>query len=85
MGNKVGFLQEDVGVNSSIRLMSMLSLLGSILFGCATLYISAIGKSDNGNGILITFGFLIAAFAPKVIQKFAEERLNTINVNGGKS
>ena len=73
-----GFLQEDNGSKSSIRLMSFISLFASILFGIITLYVSTLGKSDGGNGIIITFGFLLGAFAPKVLQKFAEEKINSV-------
>jgi hypothetical protein len=66
--NPSGFLQEDNGNNSSMRLMSFLALTAAAGFG----YL-AILKPDNQNAIYVFFGFLIAAFAPKAIQKFAEQ------------
>ena len=35
-------------------------------------------SSENSARMLITFGFLLAAFAPKAVQKFAEEKLPAI-------
>ena len=32
-------------------------------------------KINASNGIYITFGFLLAAFAPKALQKFAETKV----------
>ena len=63
---KVGYLQDDNGNNSSMRLMCFLSLLGAFLFGWI-----AICKGGD-NGLFVFFGFLIGAFAPKAVQKFAE-------------
>lgn len=71
----VGYFQDQSGNNSSMRLMCFVSLLTSILFGVITLWIAYNGKTDNGNGILITFGFLVGAFAPKAVQKFAEQNM----------
>ena len=67
----VSFFQEDNGNYSSMRLMNCASLVASVLFGYLT-----ISKPDvGGNGLYITFGFLLGAFAPKVLQKFVEERV----------
>jgi hypothetical protein len=66
-----GFFQEDNGTYSSMRLMCFVGLLAAITFGLLTI----LGKSDNGNGIYITFGFLLSAFAPKAVQKFAEQKV----------
>ena len=71
----VGFFQEDVNTNSSMRLMSFLALIAAVIFGVLTLHFNAHGNSDGGNGLYITFGFLIAAFAPKALQKFAEQKM----------
>lgn len=66
--NKVGFFREDNGNKSWMRLNCFVALLVSILFGYLT-----IQKGDAaGDGLLITIGFLVAAFAPKAVQKFAE-------------
>ncbi|MGR9108706.1 MAG: hypothetical protein ACU843_17445 [Gammaproteobacteria bacterium] len=68
-----GFFQEDNGNHSSMRLMCFTALIAAIVFGLLTLLL----KSDNGNGIYVTFGFLISAFAPKAVQKFAEQKVPT--------
>lgn len=72
-----GFFQEDNGTHSLMRVMCFVSLLAAIAFGTLTILLSASGKSaDAGtNGIYITFGFLIGAFAPKAVQKFAEQKI----------
>ena len=76
----VGFFEEENGNRSSMRLMSMLALLTAIAFGTISL-LAAVGVlGSNGGGgesVTITFGFLVAAFAPKAVQKFAEARLPT--------
>jgi hypothetical protein len=77
--DRSGFFQEDNGNNSSIRLMSFVALLAAIVFGFLTIKLASEAKQDGVNGIYITFGFLIAAFAPKVVQKFAEEKLPPLN------
>ncbi len=66
---KVRYLEDDQGNPSSMRLMSATALVASIVFGLiATLHSKACGE----NGLYITAAFLIAAFAPKALQKFAE-------------
>ena len=65
------FFQEDNGNLSSMRLMCFVSLIASILFGILTIY------TENKDGIIVTFGFLLGAFAPKAIQKFAEQKVAT--------
>ncbi len=71
-----GFLQEANGTYSSMRLMSCVALAAAIIFGLITLWIAYHDKQDGGNGIILTFGFLLSAFAPKVVQKFAEEKIS---------
>ena len=70
-----GYFQEDNGTYSSMRLMCFVSLLAAMTFGALTISLNAYGKADGGNGIYITFGFLIGAFAPKAVQKFAEQKI----------
>jgi hypothetical protein len=64
------FFQEDNGNLSSMRLMCFISLVASILFGILTIY------TKNQDGIIVTFGFLLGAFAPKAVQKFAEQKVD---------
>ena len=68
---KPGFLEDHQGNASSMRLMSVVALIASIAFGV----LSIVGPArDNPNALYITTAFLIAAFAPKALQKFAEAR-----------
>ena len=68
---KATFFQEDNGNLSSMRLMCFISLIASILFGILTIY------TKNQDGIIVTFGFLLGAFAPKAVQKFAEQKVDS--------
>jgi hypothetical protein len=74
-----GFFDEDNGNKSAMRLMCVTSLIASIVFGALTLNLSTKDtkelKRDTSTGLYITFGFLISAFAPKAVQKFAEENI----------
>jgi len=54
-----------------MRIMSAVALLCAVGFGGFTLADPSVGTM----GIYITFGFLLAAFAPKALQKFAEEAI----------
>ena len=68
---KLGFLDDHHGNASSMRLMSAVALMTSIAFG----FLSLLGPAkDDPNALYITTAFLIAAFAPKALQKFAEAR-----------
>ncbi len=62
----VGFFDEDNGNKSPMRLMSFTALIAAIIFGALT----TLGVGGGQEGIYITFGFLLAAFAPKAHQKF---------------
>ena len=64
-----GFLRDNEGKPSSMRLMSFIALFSSIWFGWITIN----GNETNQNGIYITTAFLLAAFAPKALQKFIED------------
>jgi hypothetical protein len=69
--NKSGVFQEDNGSTSWIRISSFIALLWSIVITLLDL----LGKTGtNGNAIIYATMFLIAAFAPKVVQKFAESK-----------
>ncbi|MGB8691338.1 MAG: hypothetical protein WCD53_29005 [Microcoleus sp.] len=58
--------QEDHGKYSTMRAMSFIALIAAIVFGAMTMT----GKDSEGK--YITTAFLVAAFAPKAVQKFAE-------------
>ena len=87
-----GFLEESPGNSSAMRLMCMMSLLTAItlsVFAAATTP-SYKSVDDKGRAALVfpqrdpqviylIYGFLLAAFAPKAIQKFAEQKLSTFN------
>ncbi len=76
---KPGFFAEDNGTKSSMRLMCFTSLIAAIVFGTLTINISSMKsdkdavRPDTSTGIYITFSFLLGAFAPKALQKFAEQ------------
>lgn len=61
-------MTDDQGNLSSMRLMSMLALAMAGLLAILPLF----GKS-GGNSEHVLY-FLIAAFAPKALQKFAERK-----------
>ncbi|MDJ0718124.1 MAG: hypothetical protein QNJ54_28515 [Prochloraceae cyanobacterium] len=67
----VGFMKEDNGNSSSMRLMSFISLISAIAFGGFTLANPKVKEV----GINLTFSFLVAAFTPKAVQKFAEQKV----------
>ena len=60
-----------------MRLMSFVALIASIAFGFLSVLHPA--ASANPNGLYLTVIFLIAAFAPKALQKFAEAKFDTSN------
>ena len=46
---KPGYLEDDKGAPSSMRLMSMVALIASIAFGIITIFYTVQGKNDfNG-------------------------------------
>ena len=63
-----------------MRLMSMFALIAAIVFGLITLLHD---KANDENGLYLTALFLIAAFAPKALQKFAEVRFPQSGSRGG--
>ena len=67
-----GYLEDGAGNPSSMRLMSMVALIASILFGLLTILQCS---ADQGmTGLYLTVAFLLGAFAPKALQKFAEAK-----------
>ncbi len=94
-GPTTGFLEESPGNRSAMRLMCLLALLASIAFAAVTMLRSApmLSRDSGGQetltypprddtGMIISFAFLLAAFAPKVLQKFAEQRLGDLKGSG---
>ena len=67
---QTGFLTEDNGAKSSMRLMSLMSLAVAILFGGWILY----SKTSDPNATYIFTLFFLGAFCPKLVQKFAEQK-----------
>lgn len=64
-----GFLEEAPGRKSAMRAMGFVALLAAIGFGVLEL---TEGDPTRMGGFII-FSFLLAAFAPKALQKFAEQ------------
>ena len=64
-----GLLTDDKGKRSMMRIMSFIALIASIWFAWMTLTDSNITSNE---GVYITTAFLLAAFAPKALQKFIE-------------
>jgi hypothetical protein len=58
--------QGDNGKYSTMRAMSFIALIAAIVFGAMTI------TSKDSEGKYMTTVFLVAAFAPKAVQKFAE-------------
>ena len=67
MSEKTGFLEEAPGEKSAMRLMCFMSLLASFIFG----YLEV--KAGSAFPYVTTM-FVVGAFAPKSVQKFAEKK-----------
>jgi len=61
-------LKDINGQTSSMRVMCFCSLIVSTIFGYITL------TTPTTDGVALTVAFLVGAFAPKAVQKFAEEK-----------
>ena len=59
---------DGAGKASTMRLMSLIALGASIWFG----WIALTSKTPSETGVYITTAFLLAAFAPKALQKYIE-------------
>lgn len=85
---ETGFLEESPGNSSAMRLMCMMALVTAIILSVFVIATppkpyeikDAEGRITSVNypprdpqAIYLIFGFLVAAFAPKAIQKFAEK------------
>jgi hypothetical protein len=68
-----GFLQEDNGNLSSMRLMCFMCVLAAIGFGLLNIWLVASGKADGG-GVQLSLEFLLTGFGGKTVQKFAEKK-----------
>ena len=68
--NPKRFLTDDDGNPSSMRLMSMLALV----VAAALAFIQVAEWGSNADKTELVLYFLVAAFAPKAVQKFAEGR-----------
>lgn len=64
----VGFFEEKEGIKSSVRLSSFIALIFSIGYVFFATYTNQL----DANSLAVFFGLLVAAFAPKVVQKYAE-------------
>jgi hypothetical protein len=60
------FFQEDNRKYSTMRAMSFIALIAAIVFGTISII------EHDSDGKYITTAFLVAAFAPKAIQRYAE-------------
>ena len=65
---RIGVMTDDEGNPSSMRWMSVGCVVFTIIFGCWTMYA---GKTEPGLNLVLIF--LVAGFAPKTFQKFAEK------------
>lgn len=66
--NTKRYMSDDQGNPSSMRLMSMLALMIAGLLAIAPVFGWSGGKAEH------VLYFLVAAFAPKAVQKFAEKK-----------
>lgn len=73
MNNKK-FFEDNTGNKSSMRLMSMMALVTAIILSILV----ALGDAQSKDTLLIIATFLTAAFAPKTVQKFAENKLTKV-------
>ncbi len=64
------YFTDDQGAPSSMRLMSILALLVAAGLAC----VEAFGWGTGESKTELVLYFLVAAFAPKAVQKFAEKR-----------
>ena len=65
-------MTDDNGNPSSMRWMSVACVVFAIIFGCWTIHV---GRAEPGMNLVLIF--LVAGFAPKTLQKFAEKMVRT--------
>ena len=63
-----GYFTDDHGNPSSMRIMSFLALLVAAALAC----VEVLGWGSGESKTELVLYFLVAAFAPKAVQKFAE-------------
>ncbi len=68
MSDSNKFMTDSDGNPSSMRLMSMLALIVAAVLACVEVF----GWGSGGGRTELVLYFLVAAFAPKAVQKFAE-------------
>ena len=68
MSNK-NYMTDDNGNPSSMRLMSMLALV----VAASLAFVEVLGWGSGADKTELVLYFLVAAFAPKAVQKFAEK------------
>lgn len=68
MSNSTKFMTDNDGNPSAMRLMSMLALIVAALLACVEVF----GWGSDADKTELVLYFLVAAFAPKAVQKFAE-------------
>ncbi len=67
-----GYLTDDQGTPSSMRLMSLMALVASIVFG----FLVVTQDQPTAEALYLVVAFLLSAFAPKVAQKYLERGIN---------
>ena len=67
---RVGIMTDHEGNPSSMRWMSVGCVAVAVAFGAWTIYQ---GKEEPGLNLVLVF--LVAGFAPKTLQKFAEKMI----------
>ena len=66
---KIGYFEEAEGVKSSMRLMCFIALVTGILLSFFIIW----QKQLDVNSITLITIWVVAAFAPKAVQKYAEK------------
>ena len=66
---KIGYFEEAEGVKSSMRLMCFIALITGILLSFFIIW----QKQLDVNSITLITIWVVAAFAPKAVQKYAEK------------
>ena len=70
--SETGVFSEDNGNTSWMRAMCFVSLLTAIACAMVSLLVDG---ANSVNGIYLTLMFLVGAFAPKAVQKLAEQKI----------